>query len=285
MLANLTKKLTSVAAICAIALSPGLTLPVLAETEETSTSTEEVSPSAEPTTPYEKAQAELSEHLYVLYRIVERLARANDLDDHPWRVVVVDEDEINAYATEANLVIVYFGLLDQMAGDASALACVVGHEMAHNIHQHAAIRTSKMNEWQEQHKDEDYSPEEYSEFEEEVAKLSQTQELEADTIGYHYAATAGFEASGCLRGLNILSRLPESLIDSSSHPAVPRRVEALEERMAENPPESLKKQGQRRLEASEPLTFEMLDEDRWLRINSERGGSFVEDLDRLFPES
>jgi len=282
MLATLTRNVASVAAICTLALSSGLMQPVFAETEETSPT--EASSTEEPQTLYEKAQAELPENLYVLYRIIERLARANDLDDHPWRVVVIDEDEINAYATEANLVIVYFGLLDQMAGDASALACVVGHEMAHNVRQHAAIRASKMNEWQEQHKDEDYSPEEYSEFEEEVTKLSQTQELEADRVGYQYAVTAGFEASGCLRGLNILARLPESLIDSSSHPAVPRRVDALEEQIEENPPESLVVKGRRQLDSSEPLTYDMLDEDRWLRINSQRGGSFVEDLERLFPE-
>ncbi len=88
---------------------------------------------------YEKAKKELPEDLYVVYRIVDRLARANNLDRTPWRIAVIQEYNVNAFATDQNLIAVYSGLLDQIEGDASAIACVVGHEMTHHTQRHIAM--------------------------------------------------------------------------------------------------------------------------------------------------
>lgn len=88
---------------------------------------------------YKQAKADLPEDWYVIYRVVDRLARANDLDNGTWRVAVVPEYDINAFATENNLIAVYDGLLDQLGGDASAIACVVGHEMGHHVKRHQAL--------------------------------------------------------------------------------------------------------------------------------------------------
>jgi predicted Zn-dependent protease len=88
---------------------------------------------------YDKAKKELPKDFYVLYRIVDRISRANQLDERPWRVGIVPEYDINAFATEVNLVAMYSGILDQLAGDSSALACVIGHEMGHNVKRHIAL--------------------------------------------------------------------------------------------------------------------------------------------------
>ncbi|MGH2414506.1 MAG: M48 family metalloprotease, partial [Microcystaceae cyanobacterium] len=88
---------------------------------------------------YQKAKKELPEDWYVIYRVIERIARANGLDNNPWRVVVVPEYTINAFATEVNLIAIYSGIIDQLAGDSSAIACVVGHEMGHHIKRHIAM--------------------------------------------------------------------------------------------------------------------------------------------------
>lgn len=88
---------------------------------------------------YEKAKKELHEDVYVIYRITERIARANGIDQTPWRVVAVQEYDINAFASEVNKISMYSGLLDQLAGDSSAIACVVGHEMAHHTQRHIAM--------------------------------------------------------------------------------------------------------------------------------------------------
>lgn len=271
---------TAIATIWALSFAPGLRpQAIAAETPEPPTVTEtETFENV-----YDQAQAELPDNLYVLYRIVDRLARANNLDEHPWRIIIDDKDEINAYATEANLIVVHFGLLDQTAGDSSALACVVAHEMAHHTHQHAAIWTSRRAEWREQMEMHD-SEEDRAEFAEKSAQLRREQELEADSWGYRYAATAGFDTEGCFRGFDVLSRLPEAFVDSDTHPAVPKRIETLEALMVEHPPVILAERGQLQLRTSEPLTYDMLEGDRWLRINSKRGGSFVDDFERLFPD-
>lgn len=89
---------------------------------------------------FRQAQKELPGSYYFLYRVVDRLARANDLDKGPWRVVRMPEYDINAYATQVNLIAVYTGLLDVLAGDSDAMACVVGHEMAHHVNRHIPLK-------------------------------------------------------------------------------------------------------------------------------------------------
>jgi predicted Zn-dependent protease len=88
---------------------------------------------------YDRAQNELPGDLYVLYRIVERIARANGLDGSPWRVQIVPTYDNDAFAAQPNLVAVHRGLLDQLAGDSSAIACIVGREMGHSVKQHIAL--------------------------------------------------------------------------------------------------------------------------------------------------
>jgi predicted Zn-dependent protease len=85
---------------------------------------------------YNEARETLPEDFYTLYRIVERLARANGLDGRPWRVRLNREYEVNAYASELNMLTFMAGMLDQLHGDNAALACVVGHEMAHHTREH-----------------------------------------------------------------------------------------------------------------------------------------------------
>ncbi len=99
---------------------------------------------------YQKAKQELPEDFYVIYRIVDRIARANNIDNTPWRVVVVNEYNINAFATDVNLIALYTGILDQLAGDSSGIACVVGHEMAHHIKRHIALSPVQEAEAREQ---------------------------------------------------------------------------------------------------------------------------------------
>lgn len=92
---------------------------------------------------YQQAREELSDNLYALYRIVDRVARANALDERPWRIVVVPTYDINAFATEVNLIAMHAGIMDQLAGDASALACIVAHEMGHHVERHIALRPAE----------------------------------------------------------------------------------------------------------------------------------------------
>ncbi|NET54640.1 MAG: M48 family metalloprotease [Symploca sp. SIO2E6] len=92
---------------------------------------------------FKQAKQELPEDYYALYRIVERIARANKLDYSPWRVYISPEYDVNAFAADVNLVAFYSGLLDRLHGDVDAIACVVGHEMAHHIKNHIAVGSAE----------------------------------------------------------------------------------------------------------------------------------------------
>jgi Zn-dependent protease with chaperone function len=85
---------------------------------------------------YIRAKKELPQEYYTLYRIVDKIARANKLDQLPWRIRTSPVYDINAFASESNLLSIFAGLMDQVAGDHAALACIVGHEMAHHAKRH-----------------------------------------------------------------------------------------------------------------------------------------------------
>ncbi len=116
------------------------TLPALAKP------TPQRKPASTSSTIYQQAKKQLPEDFYTLYRIVDRIARANKFDTRPWRVVAISQYGVNAFATDVNLIAVYDGILDQLAGDSSALACVVAHEMGHHVKRHIAVGVAQKNE-------------------------------------------------------------------------------------------------------------------------------------------
>lgn len=128
----LRTKLIPIASLCALLLSGAL--PV------------EAKPTGKGHVIYQRAKKELPKDFYALYRIVDRVARANGYESTPWRIVVIPKYDINAFATDVNLVAIYDGILDQLGGDSSALACVVSHEMGHHMKRHAAVSQVKKKE-------------------------------------------------------------------------------------------------------------------------------------------
>lgn len=97
-------------------------------------------------TDFSQAREDLPGNYYTLYRIMERISRANQLDNLPWRVYVAPEYDVNAFASDVNLISFYSGLLDRVHGDPDAIACVVGHEMAHHTENHIAMGTAEREE-------------------------------------------------------------------------------------------------------------------------------------------
>ena len=265
------KNAVAIASVCALVLAPTSTPPTFARSDNPAP------------TPYALAETELPENFYILYRIVERIARANNLDQHPWRVVIDSEYDINAHATDANLIVINRGLLDQLAGDSSAVACVVGHEMAHHAHRHIAIRSSEYAKGLEQLAGLNATRREQrmADLHKRMGQLSRSQELDADASGYEYAVQAGFEPEGCLRSLDVLSRLPGSGHSSETHPSVQERLTAIQALITKHPPEQMALVGRQHLRTTQALTYYWSADEKWLRINSSRGDCFKCDLDRV----
>lgn len=88
---------------------------------------------------FSKAKSELQTDYYVLYRIVDKLSRANNIAQGSWRVKISDQYALNGFAEQANLIVVPRTALNQLSGDADALACMVGREMSHHVRKHNAI--------------------------------------------------------------------------------------------------------------------------------------------------
>lgn len=272
---------------------------------------------------YNQAKQELSSHMYVLYRVSEKIARANSIDERPWRVVIVPEYQINAFASEVNLITIPTGILDQLAGDSSALACIVAHEMGHHVLNHHPIHSLEQADrvWLDQKKTEQIKHTPLARtiddealdrtklatlasthsfdansafgdnaltranFTDPIGAASRFQEYEADAAGYIFATTAGFESQGCIRAMNVLNRLPGAKQDTS-HPAVPKRIDALKNLMAKYPPQDLSLRGffTSTFFNLIPLTYDRSEDGISLRINSRRGGSTQADLERLLGE-
>ena len=96
---------------------------------------------------YEKAEKELDQDYNTLYRIAEIISRANQLNDFTWRIRILPRYDINAYASENNLLGINRGLLEQFKGDTSAIACAVAHEMGHHVKKHKAVEESILFQW------------------------------------------------------------------------------------------------------------------------------------------
>lgn len=322
-------RLAIISSLCAMLLPTGL--PVQAKPAQ------ETRPAA--ATIYQRAKEQLPPDLYALYRVIDRVARANGLDSNTWRVGIAPQYEINAFATDVNLLAFYNGLLDQLAGDSSALACVVSHEMGHHAKRHIAVGQAEkaaliakikeetqrevLAEQQDAKTDaavttvggavvqravggtlgnlaggilgnqgrrrmansqkriEEIVATKTKELEQRLAEQVRQQEFEADEMGYLYSVRAGFEPEGCLRAMQVLARIPGAEFDTD-HPAVPKRIEALKALIAKYPPQTLAQEGQARISATQPLTYDVSKDGQTLRINSRHGGSAGQDIDRKF---
>ncbi|OUL20157.1 peptidase M48 [Nostoc sp. RF31YmG] len=329
---NCKRTILTTSSLCLFLCSA--TLPVLAKP------TPQRKPAASTSsTIYEQAKKQLPEDFYALYRVVDRIARANEFDTRPWRIVAIPKYDVNAFATDVNLIAVYDGILDQLAGDSSALACVVAHEMGHHVKRHLAVGAAQKTELiakiEEEAKRDVLGEQQAAnnestaavvggavvnraiggtiggllgsvlgnqgvqrqadsqqrinqiietkkkELEERLAAQERQHESEADEIGYIASVKAGFEPEGCLRVMQVLSQIPGSEADTD-HPAVPKRIEAIKALMIKYPPQTLTKEGEARISKTKPLTYNLSKDQTSLRINSTRGGSQADDIDRRF---
>jgi len=175
--------------------------------------------------------------------ILAKLARASDMPNQTaYKVTILNTPVVNAFALPSGNLYVTRGLL-ALAGDASEVAAVMAHEIAHVTSHHSALRAEREREAaliskaaeviQNRQKGEEIrSSQRLS-----VASFSRQQELEADAIGVRVIARAGYDPYGASRFLTALGKSSElraalyskkkSSIDFdilSTHPSTPDRV-------------------------------------------------------------
>jgi len=262
---------------------------------------------------YQRARIELNKSLYQSYRIVERISRANKLDEYSWRVYIpsgAKNDEINAYATEGNLIVLFPVLVDIFSDDVSSLAFVIAHEMAHNYLKHGA-KTEKYNEQMNKKAQECQIPvniegeeilkdkfllsqaigfwsayfiynlkmkdfqenvnSESEEIQQDWLAFSRKLEYEADRTAIIYMIKAGFNVNQASRFSTFSKRFHAEGLELTNHPSAENRVWQINSLLKTLDIQKLKKEGEINFKNSKPLTYERSLDKKSLKINSKYG--------------
>jgi len=184
---------------------------------------------------YPAAEAYLNE-------ILVKLANADERASEPYKVTILNSPIVNAFALPPGELYVTRGLL-ALANDASEVAAVMAHEIAHITAKHALQREEEekraavISEAASVIQSKQKSQEVEALAQRTIASFSRQQELQADQIGIRVAAKAGFDPYGAVRFLNTLGRsaaLRSSLMGHSAsagtpdllatHPSTPDRI-------------------------------------------------------------
>jgi predicted Zn-dependent protease len=181
-------------------------------------------------------------------RVASRLARATGQigAGFDWQESLIRDDHANAFCLPGGKVVVYTGILP-IAQNEAALATVLGHEMAHATSRHGAQRVLQQNLTQTfmtgvavSLSDMDYDKQRAvmgalgagAQFGV-LMPFSRKHESEADQIGLHYMARAGYDPRESIRFWERMEdssqqQPPEFL---STHPSHGTRIHDLETEM------------------------------------------------------
>ena len=173
--------------------------------------------------------------------ILSNLAAASEDSTPAYRVTILNTPIVNAFALPSGNIYVSRGLL-ALANDASEVAAVMAHEIAHVSARHAAARaererqaaviTQAANVIQNRQKGEEVEQTQKLSF----AGFSRQQEIDADRIGIAAIARAGYDPYGASRFLTSLGRssaLRAELLGRTTtakpdilatHPSTPERI-------------------------------------------------------------
>ena len=175
----------------------------------------------------------------LLALIVGRLVAESNDPGRAYDITVLNSPTVNAFALPGGYLYVTRGLL-ALANDASEVAAVLAHEMAHVSSSHGIKRSQqvKVVDIAERVANEVVSNPLVGKVvkastEQRLVKFSQRQELQADAVGIKILGKAGFDPFASSRFLASMARyakwrtkLNSSEEDmSNSHPSTPRRVE------------------------------------------------------------
>lgn len=78
----------------------------------------------------------------MIERVGKRIAAAADKPDYKWEFVLIESEEVNAFALPGGKVAFYTGILP-MTKDEEGVAVVMGHEVAHALARHGSERLSQ----------------------------------------------------------------------------------------------------------------------------------------------
>lgn len=178
---------------------------------------------------------------------VETYLAANGMGDmissFDWEFNLVKSSEVNAFCMPGGKIVVYEGILP-ITQDATGLAVVMGHEVAHAIAKHSNERMSQQMIAQYGSQALDMATSKSSAATKQIASTvfglgaqygvllpySRKQELEADELGMIFMAMAGYDPSKAAAFWQRMSAGGASVPEfQSTHPSDATRVKKIEE--------------------------------------------------------
>ena len=172
---------------------------------------------------------------YKVYRVAERIIRANNLDYVNWRISIRKSDEMNAATFSGNCITINTALYDSIYNNEDALAFVIAHEMSHQILGHAQRRAELYRKLErvgivEKNYENDTPAKRFVNKSvglvprKLAANELQQQELMADSEAFMLLSRAGYTSEGAMESLNLLAALPNLNRFLNTHPVPKDRI-------------------------------------------------------------
>ena len=180
---------------------------------------------------------------YKIYRVSEKLIRANKLDYANWRIAVrKTPEDFNASASSTNLIIIHTALYDTIYNNEDVLAFVIAHEMSHHLlgHTERIIELNrKLNKLSNLHQNTD-NP--YIQLADKVHKMgyitkvaneSKMMEYMADAEAMNLLIRAGYSPEKALKFFDIADTIStDKRVVWSTHPTPADRTASAKENIA-----------------------------------------------------
>lgn len=181
---------------------------------------------------------------YKIYRISERLIRANNLDYVNWRIAIRKSEDVNAASFNGNYIRVNTALYDSLHTSDDALAFVLAHEMSHQIlghNQRLAQLSKKLKKYNAVESSRDKSLTDLPNLTVSTFGLAgkkvvynemQKMEYMADSEAIILLTRAGYSPNKAMEALYTLDALPNVEYFLMTHPLAKNRIESAEENIS-----------------------------------------------------
>ncbi len=170
-----------------------------------------------------KLASKSSVEYYNVYRIAEKLIRANNLDYANWRISIrKTPDKVNAATMDGNFIYINTALYDSLGNNNDALAFVLAHEMSHQILGHQRRTAAAYAAFNQT----DGNIFAYNRLKHNL----QMMEYMADSEAIILLIKAGYSPSEAMEALTLISSLSGSVINGT-HPLGENRIKSAKENL------------------------------------------------------
>lgn len=239
---------------------------------------------------YSDNKKQIDDDYYNLYRILERLVRANNLYYQNWRIMLKSETEnVNAESSAANLVTIYSSLYDSLYDNESALAFILAHELGHFLLGHHQTTMENIYQIRELERSLGIANQNIADqntmanfnralgnnygvltnqlsntaymasiviMTKNINKLYEelrTMEFDADSEAITLLARAGYNLDESTEAMEFIAKLPNIYTSKSTHPPTTERIKNINEVIEISDVDELKNEGERNIYNSSVL--------------------------------